>query len=342
MTNVKLQRLNRRAFMALSAGAAGTLALPAPALAQGFPERPIRLIVPFAPGGGSDRLARAVASFLPDFLDETPVLVVNRPGAAGILGHRFFLDQPDDGHFLLSTTMMPNLVNNILFEQAPYSLDDFLFINAQVRQGFVLVTPKQRGYGNVGELVAAIAANPGRIITAQNLLSGGHLATVVMLDALGFAPDAVRLVTYDGGGAPVRAAVAGNQVDFSITSTDGAQAIADRVDFLAVFAPEPIEGYEDVPLINDALSSAGLPLLPASLMESQVYQGIGVHRSFSEKHPDRFDRVVNAYREMLESEGFTRFARASGLMRVWLGPDQTEAVVRAGYELQKQYMEYMQ
>jgi tripartite-type tricarboxylate transporter receptor subunit TctC len=333
-------KLTRRAMLAMTAGGVSLAATGARA-DDDYPAGPIRVIVPFSPGGGSDRLGRAVASFLPNHLNDTPVLVVNKPGAGGIIGHRYFLDQPDDGHFMISTTMAPNLINNILVDNAPYQMSDFKWINAQVVQGFVLCTPKDGGYTDAASLVQAIIDNPGTISTAQNRLSGGHLATVVLMDALGLPSDGVRLVTYDGGGAPVRAAVAGGQVDFTITSSDGAKSIADRVNFLGQFAPEPIEGFEDVPMINDELAAAGLPTLPASLMDSQVYQGIGVHRSFANSYPERFDALVAAYREMLEDDGFQRFARNSDLMARWIGPERTQALVEASLELQEQYIEFM-
>jgi tripartite-type tricarboxylate transporter receptor subunit TctC len=308
---------------------------------ESWPERPIRIIVPYSPGGGTDRLARSIASFLPDHLGETPVLVVNRPGAGGILGHQYFLQQPDDGYFILGTTMMPNLLNNMIFESAPYSIDDFHFINAQVEQGFVLCTPPGGRFDSAADLLREIAGNPGSVSTAQNLQSGGHLLTVAMLDAYGLPESAVRLVTFDGGGAPVRAAVAGGQVDFTITSSDGALDSGESIRCIAQFSETPLDGFADVPLVNDVLAAAGMAPLPDGLMQLKVNQGIAVHPGFVEKYPARYEKLVAAYRAMLDDAGYQRFAKGSGINIFWKGPDETNAGVRAGYELQNRYKDLL-
>ena len=336
-------RIHRSAQWSFMAAAPLVIAIGlAPAQAQDtYPNQPIRLVVPYSPGGGTDRLSRSIASFLPNHLDDNPVLVVNKPGAGGILGHQFYLQQPDDGYFVLGTTMMPNLLNNIIFESAPYSVEDFHFINAQVEQGFVLCTPPESSYKSIANLLESIKSDPGSVSTAQNLQSGGHLLTIAMLDALGLPPEAVKLVTYDGGGAPVRAAVAGGQVDFTITSSDGALDAGETISCIAQFSDAPLEGFEDVPLVNDALAEAGMDTLPESLMQLKVYQGIAVHPSFVEEHPDRFSKLVDAYRAMLESDDYQRFASRSGINTVWNGPEKTNAYIRSGFELQRKYKDLL-
>ncbi len=78
------------------------------------------------------------------------------------------------------------------------------------------------------------------------------------------------------------------------------------------------------------------------LMQLKVYQGFAVHRSFLEAYPERYETFVSAYRSMLESEGYQRFADQSGINRNWVGPEMTDGFVRSGFELQSRYRDLLQ
>ena len=86
---------------------ASALATPSILRAQaGFPSRPINMVVPFDTGGYNDRLARAFSPFLQEIIDQ-PINIINRGGAGAMLGHTYFLQQPDDGHTLCCTSAAP-------------------------------------------------------------------------------------------------------------------------------------------------------------------------------------------------------------------------------------------
>lgn len=300
------------------AAALGLALAPVAALSDDdFPERRITIVVPFNAGGSADRMARAIASFLPNHLGDTPVAVVNRPGGSGALGHSWFLQQPDDGHTLLVSPVHPYMVSNILRGQGNFALDDFAFINGQWQDYYVLLVPKDQPFQTAGDLIDFIKANPGEASTATIVGDGGHLLTLIMMEQLGIPRDAVNYVTYDGGG-PMRTALAGNQVTFSIIAARGSDVIRDDVRALALVRTEAADDWE-APLINEVLAAydVEIPIVPADL------RTLVAHASLRDKHPERFVAIVDAYREMLESEDFRRFIGSSAIGGDWLGPEET-------------------
>ena len=111
-----------------------------PAHAQGFPSKPIRIIVPFTPGGSNDVVAREIASGLQDNLKQTAV-VENKPGGGGAIAYSFVAKSPADGHLLLITpvsfTMGPHLSRNPLYNP----VTDFAPINLVADVPFIMVVP---------------------------------------------------------------------------------------------------------------------------------------------------------------------------------------------------------
>ncbi|HMA15438.1 MAG TPA: tripartite tricarboxylate transporter substrate binding protein, partial [Kiloniellaceae bacterium] len=98
-------KFSRRTALKLSAGGLAAAAIGAPAILRAqsnYPDRPISIVVPFDTGGYNDRLARAFAPFLQEKLGQ-PLTVVNRGGAGALLGHTYYLQQPDDGYSILCT-----------------------------------------------------------------------------------------------------------------------------------------------------------------------------------------------------------------------------------------------
>ena len=159
MTRIKR---TRRSILALSLA---TCALPlgiAAASAQQYPTKPIRFIVPFAPGGGTDVLARLLAQRMGESFGQ-PVIVDNRPGAGGVIGADLAAKAPADGYTIVlgspgSMTINPNL------QRVPYdSLRDFAPITLATLSPFVLVVHPSVPANSVKELVALAKAKPGSL-----------------------------------------------------------------------------------------------------------------------------------------------------------------------------------
>jgi tripartite-type tricarboxylate transporter receptor subunit TctC len=147
----------RRAFAALLATVlAGT------AWSQTFPSKPIHIVVPFAPGGGTDVLTRIVAQQLTEQLGQ-PVVVENKPGAGGALGAGLVTKAPADGYTLYvgssATSMMPALYKNLGFDP----IADFRPVAVIATSPFLLITNPKLPAKTLPELIAAAKANPGSI-----------------------------------------------------------------------------------------------------------------------------------------------------------------------------------
>ncbi len=167
----------RRALLATAAAALASLGLPAQA-AEGWPSRPVRIIVPFAPGGGADISARALAEALAPVLGQ-PVFVENKPGAGSAVGVALAA-QSKDGHTLLmgSNSMV---VNPLLRPGLGYDVErDFDAVGMVSAQPLVLVMPAAARPTTVAELVAAAKAQPGKL-SAGNSGNGtlAHLTSVL-------------------------------------------------------------------------------------------------------------------------------------------------------------------
>src|SRR3990172_6232154 len=139
------------------------------ATAQTFPVKPIRFVVPFAPGGGTDLLARAIGQRLTDVLGQ-PVVGDNRAGAGGVIGADLVAKAAPDGYTIVLGSPGPLTINPNLRPSIPYRLKDFAPITLATISPFVLVVNPALGVASVKELIALAKAKPG----ALNFGSGGN------------------------------------------------------------------------------------------------------------------------------------------------------------------------
>jgi tripartite-type tricarboxylate transporter receptor subunit TctC len=155
--------LTRRGLLAAAA-----LALPLPALAQPFPSRPLRLVVPFPAGGATDALARVIAAAMSGPLGQT-VAVENRAGAAGALGAEAVARAPADGHSFLMSTTSTHAVLPALSPRLPYDARrDFASIGLVATATNILIASPRLAAGSVAELIALAKAQPGTLNFASS------------------------------------------------------------------------------------------------------------------------------------------------------------------------------
>ncbi|MBC7779956.1 MAG: tripartite tricarboxylate transporter substrate binding protein [Proteobacteria bacterium] len=203
----------RKAAVAIATGAA-TLSLLPGACAAGFPQRPMRLIVPFPPGGAADVMARIVVSKLAENLQQ-PVLVDSRPGAGTVIGTDLFVKSSPDGHTLFLHTP-PTAINVTLLNKLPYDTGrDIVPVITLGRAPLILLASPALQANSVHELVAAAKRKAGGLTYASSGNGGSpHLATELLRSFTGMP---LVHVPYQGA-APAATAVLGGQVDFTITS----------------------------------------------------------------------------------------------------------------------------
>ena len=149
----------RSAFWGLLLSLVGANALHA----QSYPSQPIKLIIPFAPGGSSDIVGRAFGQYLADQTKQT-VISDNKAGANGIIGTQFVKLAPPDGYTLEITTNTTHAANVSLYKKLPYdAMKDFIHIAAFGTSASVAVVPKDSKIRSIGELVSYAKTNPGKV-----------------------------------------------------------------------------------------------------------------------------------------------------------------------------------
>ncbi len=161
----------------------------APALAQGYPDRPVTLVVPYPAGGSADILARTVGQKLAAQLGQ-PVVIENKGGAGTAIGARFVAEARPDGYTLLLGTVSSQAINPAMSKVGYDPVKDFVPVSALASIPFVLVAHPGAPYGSVAELLAAARQAPGSISYASagpgtsNHLAGEMLASAAKLKLL--------------------------------------------------------------------------------------------------------------------------------------------------------------
>ena len=167
--------------------------------AQGYPNRPIRLVVPFAAGTNSDNSARQIAPRLSDALGQ-PVVVENRPGAGGTIGSAFVASAKPDGYTIVLGDAPSHGLAPSIYKDLPYDpVKDFTAIGRIDTAVYVLATSTKLPVNNVQELIAYARANPGKLNYASTGIgTGTHLAGARFADLAGVD---IRHVPYNSVGA---------------------------------------------------------------------------------------------------------------------------------------------
>jgi len=237
--------LNRRI-----AGMLLTGLLVTPAWAQGFPGKPIRLVVPNAPGGAADLTARAVGQKLSETLGQ-PVVIDNKPSAGGVVAGETVAKAAPDGHTLLLISS-GTAVSAALFKSLPFdTAKDFIPVAPLATFDLVIVAPEGGRFKTLGELVAYARANPGKLnFGSSGAGSAPHLAAELFKSAAGID---VQIVPFNGTPAVINA-LRGGQIDagLDILSPLLAQIRAHALHPLAITGEKRSRVLPEVPTAKEA------------------------------------------------------------------------------------------
>lgn len=229
------------------------------ASAQAYPDKPIRMVVPFPAGGTTDILARAVAQKLSESLGQQ-MIVDNKPGAGGNIGAQEVARAAPDGYTLVMGTVGTHAINPSLYKKLPYDhLKDFAPVSLVASVPNLLVVHPSVPVNSVKELIAYVKANPGKL----NFASSGNGTSIHLSGELFKTMTGVQMthVPYKGS-APAVTDLLGGQVQLMFDNMPSAlpHAKGGKLKPLAVTSAKRFPGTPDIPTIAEA----GVPGYEAS------------------------------------------------------------------------------
>jgi len=306
------------AIIALCAAAAG-------ALAQGYPAKPIRIVVGFPPGGGNDIIARLVGAKMQENWGQ-PVVIDNKPGANSIIAAEFVAKSAADGYTLLVNATGGMSVNPVLYAKLPYdSLRDFVPISMVGSFPLVLVVHPAVPANSVQELVAYAKANPGKL----NYSAGSTAFQVASEMFKQMTGTDIKHIPYKGSAASITAVIAGD-VQMTIVDTPPLvpQIKSGRVKALAVTSLKRSPSMPEVPAMAETVPDYEMVLWIG------VFAPTGTPREVAEKLNTEVARIVRLpdIREKLDGMGVEPLGNTSEQMAEWIRREIARfgPVVRAG------------
>ena len=222
------------------------------ALAQSYPNKPLKIVVGYPPGGSGDFLTRLAADELGKELG-VAVVVENKPGAGGNIAHEFVARSPNDGYTILNAAHMA--INRAMYKELSYDPDkDFAPIGRIATGPTVICVNNNVPINDLRELIAYAKANPGKLFhAAAGYGSAPHLASVLFESVAGVK---FTHVQFKGGGPATQSLLAGDtQVNFATAPTVMGFVRAGRVRALAVSSREASPAIPGIP----GAEKAGLP-----------------------------------------------------------------------------------
>jgi tripartite-type tricarboxylate transporter receptor subunit TctC len=275
-------KLPRRRFLHLAAGAAALPAVSRIARAQTYPSRPVRLIVPFAPAGTTDILARLMGQWLSERLGQQFV-IENRPGASTIIGTEAVVRAPADGYTVLLVATA-SAINATLFDKLSYNfLSDIVPVAGIMRVPNVMVVHPSVPVKTVPEFIAYAKANPGKINQASpGAGTSTHMAGELFKAMTGTQ---IVLVQYRGNAPGLIDLLAGQvQLGFDTMPSSIEYIRAGKLRALGVSTLTRSEALPDVPTISEFVPG----------YESSGYFGFGLPKNAPAEIVDRLNREINA------------------------------------------------
>ncbi|MGX9962383.1 Bug family tripartite tricarboxylate transporter substrate binding protein [Roseomonas sp. F4] len=236
--------MRRRHLLSLLPGA---LAAPSLAEAQpGYPSRPVRMVVPFPPGGTTDFIARLVGQHLGSKLGQ-PFVVENRAGAGGTLGSDFVAKSPPDGHTLIVSNIASFGVGPSIYRSMPYNaVTDFAHIALMAEIPSVLVVNVQSPIRTLADFIAAAKARPGLAVGSPGNGTSSHAKQAILQRSAGIE---TTHVPYRGSGPMMNDVMAGSLESMITTLVEAGRN--ERFRLLAVTADARVPGWPEVPTFKE-------------------------------------------------------------------------------------------
>jgi tripartite-type tricarboxylate transporter receptor subunit TctC len=284
------------------------------ALAQWKPDRPITLIVPWAPGGSTDQVSRVTAAELEKHLGQK-IVIMNQPGASGSVGTKNAMAAPSDGYTWTAGGAKDLGTYKVLGMLDTSASDWNLYLN--VAHIAVVGVNADTPFKTMPELLAAMKANPGSIsVATAGVNSSGHSAIESLSRAAGVT---YKHVTYDGGAPAAVAAASGEtQVTTQLAAEQTDMIRAKKIRPLAVVGDKSIEieGYGTIPPLSQFIPGYKDPI---------NYFGIFVPKAAPPEVKQTLDRIWAT--EMVKSEALKKYAQSRGAMFAPMAGEEAQKAV---------------
>jgi len=219
------------------------------AFAQSFPSKPVKIVVPFAPGGNLDVTARLVGESMSKQLGQ-PFVVENRAGAGGAIGSEAVAKAPPDGYTLVAGTTATTIVSPLMVPNPPYGLESFTPVGMMAVTPLILEVPAASAYKDFKAYLAYSKANPGKVtIGHSGNGTTNHVAILLLQDALKVQ---WNIVPYKGSG-PALIDLVGGQIDSMMDQTSSSlpQIQGGKLRAIAVGTKTRIPELPQVPTLQE-------------------------------------------------------------------------------------------
>jgi tripartite-type tricarboxylate transporter receptor subunit TctC len=274
-------KLARRQFLHVAAGAAAVPAVSRIAKAQAYPSRPVRIIVPYLPGGGTDIVARLMGQWLSERLGQQ-FIIENRPGAASNIGTEAVVRAAPDGYTLLMVDAAP-AINATLYKKLPFNfMRDIAAIVCVIRTPLIMVVHPAVPPRSISEFIAYAKANPGKLSMASaGVGSPNHIAGELFKMMAGV--DMIH-VPYRGGGSAFPDILSGQvQVSFSGTQSSLEYINSGKLRALGVTTMTRLGVLPAVPTVSDFVPG----------YEAIQWYGAGAPRGTAPDIVERLNQEIN-------------------------------------------------
>jgi tripartite-type tricarboxylate transporter receptor subunit TctC len=308
------------ALLVLLGVAAG---FPVTARSQGYPSKPITFVIPFAAGGDSDLSGRNVAQHAQKYLNNQPIVAVNRVGASGTIGAASVRTAPADGYTLLVARIATHAIMPALDSKLSYKWNEFTMLSLIELNPFICFVKGDAPWKSAAELVGSARAYPGKLnFSTSGVGTSQNMSVQYWMTLAGLTKDHAVGIHYKGGGE-VTTAVLGGQVHFACNNAPTVIPHVKSGALKAMFLmPVRLPELPDVPSAREA----GFPDMEKIVGWTALMGPPGLPKEVVDRWVDTFARLAK------DPDWRQGNARIGGIAAI-RSPAETEKFVREQYEL---------
>ncbi len=318
----QLPRLSARICAALA------VVLFATAAQAEYPTKPVTLVSPYGPGGAADLAARTLSATAPGLLGNG-ILVVNRTGAAGVIGSTFVAKSKPDGYALLLARVGSQAAVPAINRKIPYKWDDFTFLGLLEQNPFALTVSAKSPYKTFKDLEKAAKSGKKLSYSSAGVGALQHLGMVILLDELGLNQDSMKHIPFKGGGK-AGAAVIGGHVDIFFQNLSGVigNIQGGQMRALAVTTAKRAPSISSVPTFREL----GYPKMEVVMGWSGLWGPKNLPA-------DVVGKWTGLLQKLKTDKAWNKMTKGLGSLPMIMNPVDTKAFVKIQYETFKEVTE---